>query len=181
MSITNSYVFQDWNSNQYNVKGRFVMIAFRCASFVSKYILLKIIFCWYLLIYKVVIGWLLSVEIDPKAAIGKYGFGSVITGTARIGDNCTIRHLTTISSKKKEDGSLGPSPIIGNNVDIGVNASIIGGVHIGNDVIIGAGAVVTKNIKSYCVVGGNPTVVLKMIYKFPLDKDLIEGNTLDIF
>ena len=185
MGVVNNFLFQDWNTNHHNVKGRLVMVCFRFASFINQYFILKVIFCWYLFIYKVVIGWFLNVEIDPRAKIGRnfkleYGFGSVIYGSAIIGENCTIRHLTTISCKKFADGATGLSPIIGNNVDIGVNASIIGGITIGNDVVIGAGAVVTKDVKSYCVIGGNPAVVLKMIYKFPLDRDLIERNPISI-
>lgn len=184
MIIAESYIFQDWKANRDSFKGRAVMILFRCASWVSRYLILKIIFCWYLLIYKIVVGWFLNIEINPMAGIGRdfkleYGFGSVINGDTNIGTNCTLRHLTTISCKKLEDGYSGPSPVIGNNVDIGVNVNIIGGVRIGNDVIIGAGAVVTKDVESHCVIGGNPASILKMLYKFPIHSDLTEGSKLE--
>lgn len=176
MSIRASYLFQDWNGNHHNPKGRVFMIIFRCASYISRYLILQILFCWYLLLYRFIAGWILNIEIDPKATIGRdfrleYGFGSVINATAHIGSNCTLRHLTTISCKILEDGSHGPSPNIGNNVDIGVNATIIGDIRIGDDVVIGAGSVVVKDVESHCVVGGNPTTILKMIYKFPLQEE----------
>ena len=54
---------------------------------------------------------------------------------------------------------------IGNDVWIGLRAVIMGGVHIGNGAIVAAGAVVTRDVPPYAVVGGNPAKVLK--YRFP--------------
>ena len=51
--------------------------------------------------------------------------------------------------------------IIGNDVWIGANVIILPGVKIGTGSVIGAGAVVTKNVEEYTVVGGNPAAVLK--------------------
>ena len=61
-----------------------------------------------------------------------YHYGSIIVNPkSRIGKNCTI----------PDD-----SPVIGNNVDIGQNAQILGGIYIADGVKIGAGAVVTKSV-----------------------------------
>ena len=60
--------------------------------------------------------------------------------------------------------------IIGNDVWIGCHTILLGGVQIGNGAIIGAGAVVAKNVPPYAVVVGNPARVVK--YRFP--KDIIE-------
>ena len=62
----------------------------------------------------------------------------VINGDARIGNNCSLHGMNCIGN----NGSDASAPIIGDNVDIGVGASVIGGVRIANDVKIGAGAVV---------------------------------------
>lgn len=78
-----------------------------------------------------------------------------------IGDNFKCRHLTTIGNKK--DGDNDNRPIIGDNVTLGVNVTIIGPVHIGDNVIIGAGSVVVKDIPSDCVVAGNPAKILKQM------------------
>lgn len=51
--------------------------------------------------------------------------------------------------------------VIGNDVWIGTRAIIMPGVRIGNGVIIGAGAVVTKDIPDYAIVGGIPARILK--------------------
>lgn len=61
------------------------------------------------------------------------------------------------------DGDKG-SPIIDNDVWIGANAIICRGVHIHNGAVIGAGAVVTKDIPEYAIAVGNPAKVIK--YRF---------------
>ena len=50
---------------------------------------------------------------------------------------------------------------IGKECFIGVNAIILPGVTIGNQVIVGAGSVVTKDIQSNCIVAGNPAKIIK--------------------
>lgn len=50
---------------------------------------------------------------------------------------------------------------IGNNCFIAVGAIILPGVKIGDEVIVGAGAVVTKNVPSNCVVAGNPAKIIR--------------------
>ncbi len=75
-----------------------------------------------------------------------HGFGSVINGSAIIGENCTILHNVTIGAGR------GGSPKIGNNVYIGAGAIIIGNVHVGNNVKIGAGAIVVKDVPDNCTI-----------------------------
>lgn len=60
-----------------------------------------------------------------------------------VGDNCTFHGNNVIGNKKT--GSKDAVPTIGNNVDIGVNAIIIGNVTVADNCVIGAGAVVTKS------------------------------------
>lgn len=50
---------------------------------------------------------------------------------------------------------------IGNDVWIGVNVTIIGGVHIGDGAVIGAGSVVTKDVEPYSIFAGNPAKYIK--------------------
>lgn len=57
--------------------------------------------------------------------------------------------------------------IIGNDVWIGARAILLGGVHVGNGAVIGAGAVVAKDVPPYAIVVGNPARVVK--YRFPAD------------
>ena len=61
------------------------------------------------------------------------------------------------------DGNNDTRPIIGDNVTLGVNVTIIGDVTIGNNVIIGAGSVVVKDIPDNSIAVGNPCHVIKTI------------------
>jgi acetyltransferase-like isoleucine patch superfamily enzyme len=56
---------------------------------------------------------------------------------------------------------------IGNDVWIGRSAIVLSGIKVGNGAVIGAGAVVTKNVPNYAVVAGNPARVIR--YRFPSD------------
>ncbi|MGL5544389.1 MAG: DapH/DapD/GlmU-related protein, partial [Cetobacterium sp.] len=61
-------------------------------------------------------------------------------------------------------GNLYPKPIeIGKGVWIGGNVSILPGVTLGDNVIVAAGAVVTKNFPPNCIIAGVPAKILKFI------------------
>lgn len=98
-------------------------------------------------------------QISYKTTIGKgwhiaHPFGTIINAET-IGDNFSCLHLTTIGAK--ENGR----PIIGNNVKLGANVTIIGPVNIGDNVIVGAGSVVVKDIPCNCIAAGNPARIIK--------------------
>ena len=57
--------------------------------------------------------------------------------------------------------ALRADTLIGHDCVIGVNAIIMPGVHIGDEVVIGSGTIVTKDIPSNCIAAGNPAKVLK--------------------
>lgn len=78
-----------------------------------------------------------------------------------IGKNFSCRQLTTIGNKR--DGDNKNRPYIGDNVTLGTNVTIIGPIHIGNNVIIGAGSVVVKDIPDNSVAVGNPAKVIKSL------------------
>jgi len=160
------YLFQDWQANRQNFKGQLVLFWFRSVQLINRYMLLKIIFIWYLLLYRYWVDWVWGIELPRKLTIGKglslfHGHALVINQGVIIGEGCTLRNSTTIGHKKLADGSFSKCPRIGNNVDIGANVCIIGDVTIGDNVVIGAGSVVTKNILSNCVVVGNPARILE--------------------
>lgn len=88
----------------------------------------------------------------------QHGFSTIIN-CERIGENCQIWHGVTIG--KSESGLNKPRPIIGNNVKICAHAVVIGEITVGDNVIIGAGSVVTKSVPDNCVVVGNPAYIIR--------------------
>lgn len=94
---------------------------------------------------------------------------------------------------KKEEASSKGDIIVDDDVWIGYRATILSGVHIGQGAVIAAGAVVTKDIPPYAIVGGVPAKVIK--YRFSQDvidvlmtidysklsKDLITAHTDDLY
>ena len=65
--------------------------------------------------------------------------------------------------------------VIGNDVWIGANVIILPGIHIGDGAVLAAGAVVTKNIDDYAIVGGVPAKVIR--YRFQKE-DIIKFQKL---
>jgi acetyltransferase-like isoleucine patch superfamily enzyme len=90
-------------------------------------------------------------------------------GGITIGDNALIGHNVVLATLNHgfapaDRSTAYPSPIvIGKNVWIGASATIIPGVTVGDNAIIAAGAVVTKNVPENAVVGGVPAKILKTI------------------
>ena len=76
-----------------------------------------------------------------------------------IGKNCTI--LPRVLLGKKVPGIPIPNIEIGDNCYIGTNATILGPIRIGNNVIIAAGSIVIHDVPDNCLVAGNPAVVKK--------------------
>ncbi len=82
---------------------------------------------------------------------------STVINAESIGDNFSCIHCTTLGETPKG------RPVLGDNVSLGANVTIIGSVHIGNNVIVGAGSVVVKDVPDDCVVAGNPAKVIRYL------------------
>lgn len=116
-------------------------------------------------ILKCLIGWWRPGDstfmIPSHTEIGKgirvdHAFGTLLNAD-RIGDDFFCLHNVTLGKKN------GKRPIIGNGVTIYAGAIVIGAIKIGNNVIVGAGAVVTKDVPNNAVVAGNPAKIIKIL------------------
>lgn len=89
----------------------------------------------------------------------------------KIGDNCQLAPNVAIYTAghpvhpeiRNTMYEYGIEVVIGDNVWIGGNSVICPGVHIGNNTVIGAGSVVTKDIPDWCIAAGNPCRVIRPI------------------
>lgn len=108
---------------------------------------------------------LFGAYIPPSCSIGKLakfsygGSGVVIHGRAIIGDSCIIGTCVTIGGRGKHSRG-GDAPIIGNDVFIATGAKILGSVRVGNNVVIGANAVVIRDVPDNAVVAGVPAKIV---------------------
>jgi len=109
------------------------------------------------------------VEIQKNVRIGKDSriqSHSFICEGVEIGKNCFISHGTIFTNDKFDSPDIKSwimrKSIVGNNVRIGSNATILP-VKIGDNSIIGAGAVVTKDVPPNCIVAGNPAKIIRKL------------------
>ncbi len=110
-----------------------------------------------------------TMEIGDRSGVGINAkiHGKVIVGNdVMMGPDCIIYTKNHAFSKtdipmNKQGFSEEKPVIIGDDVWIGGRVIILPGVHIGKGAIIGAGAVVTKDVPEYAIVGGNPAKVIK--------------------
>jgi serine O-acetyltransferase len=112
-----------------------------------------------------------EVTLGRRFRIDHFG-GIVISGDAVFGDDCVIRNGVTVGLK--HTGQRG-SPVLGDRVDIGAGAKILGPIHIGHDVSIGANAVVLTDVPSNCLAVGVPA---RVIPRNKLGSDTIEEKLM---
>ena len=113
---------------------------------------------------------LTGIEIHPKAKIGKnlfidHGMGVVIGETSEIGDNVTIYHNVTLggiapSINSNDQRNTKRHPTLEDNVVVGSGAQILGPIIIKKNSLIGANAVVTKDVPENSVMIGIPAKVI---------------------
>jgi serine O-acetyltransferase len=106
---------------------------------------------------------LTGVEIHPAARIGKgvfidHGSGVVIGETSEIGDGCTIYQGVTLGGTSLSHGKRHPT--LGRNVTVGVNASVLGAIVLGDNAKVGGGSVVVKDVPANATVVGVPARVV---------------------
>jgi len=126
--------------------------------------------------------WLTGIEIHPGAKIGRrvfidHGRGVVIGETAEIGDDVlmyqgVVLGGTTLQKTKRH-------PTVGNNVVIGAGAVVLGPITVGDNAKIGAGAVVIRPVPAGATVVGVPAHVAGRREPSKLGVDLNHGNLPD--
>jgi serine O-acetyltransferase len=105
---------------------------------------------------------LLGTELPCEAIIGRrfvieHIGGIVVSGDAVFGDDCVIRNGVTVGLRNR---GIRGSPCLGNRVDIGAGAKLLGPIHIGDDTAIGANAVVLCDVPPNSIAVGIPARIL---------------------
>ena len=101
-----------------------------------------------------------QVDIPASTKLPHQGMGVVMHPKTVIGENCTIyQHSTFGAAHGENDGDAAPT--LGNNVMVGVGATILGPIKIGNNVSIAAHAVVIDDVPDNAVVAGIPAEIKK--------------------
>jgi serine O-acetyltransferase len=138
------YRFGRW---RYTIKNRIVRMPF---SFLYKFL-------------KMMADSLCGIELPCETALGErfvieHIGGIVISGDAVFGDDCVVRNGVTVGLRHRQERG---SPRIGNRADIGAGAKLLGPIRIGDDVAIGANAVVLCDVPDGCIAVGAPARVIQ--------------------
>ena len=96
-----------------------------------------------------------EVVVGDNFVIDHFG-GIVVSGYARFGANCRIRNGVVVGLKNVDEPI---APVFGDNVDIGSGAKVLGPIRVGNNVRIGANAVVLRDVPDDHVAVGVPAVI----------------------
>ncbi len=105
-----------------------------------------------------------GIEIHPGAVIGRrcfidHGMAVVIGETTEIGDDVTLYQGVTLGGTGKDTGKRHPT--IGNRVVVSSGAKVLGPFTVGDDVKIGSGSIVLKEVPPGCTVVGIPGKIVK--------------------
>src|ERR1700681_2213700 len=134
----------------WGAQGFWVMLVYRFGRWrygVRPAVLRKLFSLIYHVAYKF-IQIVTGIELPCEATVGRnfiidhFG-GIIISGYAKFGDNCRIRDGVVVGLRRIDEKD---APDIGNNVDVGSGAKLLGPIRIGNNAIIGANAVVLCDV-----------------------------------
>lgn len=161
-----SNIREDWQTygRQLSRQGLWAMLLYRYGRwrYSIRPRLFRVPFSFTYKVLKPIFEVLTGIELPCETVLGHrfridhFG-GIIISGDAVFGDDCVIRNGVTVGLR--HTGMRG-SPVVGNRVDIGAGAKILGPIHIGDDVVIGANAVVLKDVPSNSVAVGIPARIL---------------------
>jgi serine O-acetyltransferase len=103
-----------------------------------------------------------GIELPYTAEVGRrvvleHQHGIVIHGHAQIGDDCIVRQGVTLGNRRLDEPLAAPR--LGNRVNVGAGAKILGPVVIGDDARVGANAVVLSNVPAGALAAGIPARV----------------------
>jgi serine acetyltransferase len=160
-----AWVLQDWAANTGRPECQLILAWFRLAQHAranwgkAHYLIA--------LPYRLVVTTMMGVELSPATDVGPrlrllHPQGIVIHRDTKIGADVTMLHNVTIGNANDRAGGRGGVPVIGDHVELGAGAVVLGEIEVGQRARIGANAVVAKSIPSWAVVVGVPGRVVRI-------------------
>ncbi len=153
---------EDWHTYEHDLarQGLWVMAVYRFGRwrYTVRQAWLRVPLSLVYKVLKLLSQILTGIDLPCEVTVGKRllieHFGDIIiSGDTVIGDDVIIRNGVTIGLKRT--GERG-APVIGNRVDIGAGAKVLGAIRIGDDVSIGANAVVITDVPNHSLAVGVP-------------------------
>ncbi len=152
------YILADLKANAGDPKIQVLLVFFRLTqAAINQTGPMKAISIPSQVIYRLFSEWILGIELRPRTNVGAgltvyHGYGLVVNTDTVIGERCVLRNGVTIGHRFPG----GPCPRIGDDVQIGAHATIIGGIHLANGCKVGAGSVVVNDVPEGATVVGVP-------------------------
>lgn len=148
------------HGGRWGAQGFWALVIYRFGRWrygVRPVLLRKALSCLYHIAYKI-IQIMTGIELPCEVELGRnfvidHSGGIVISGYAKFGDNCRIRNGVVVGLSRVDDPC---APVIGNNVDIGAGAKVLGAITVGDHCVIGANAVVVRDVPAHCLAVGVP-------------------------
>jgi len=160
-------IAEDWRTfdRQFSRQGLWALVVYRFGHWQYTRVRnrgLRLLFHVFYTVLKKLSEIVTGIELPCTAVLGRrfvidhFG-GIVLGGSVVFGDDCRIRNGVTVGRSHSGEKT---APIFGNRVDIGAGAKILGAIRIGDDVAIGANAVVLKDVPADSIAVGVPARVL---------------------
>ena len=177
---------EDWRTydRQWSRQGMWAMLVYRFGRwrYTIRLRWVRLPFSFLYKVLKPISEILTGIELPCEATLGRrfridhFG-GIVISGDAVFGDDCVIRNGVTVGLR--HTGTRG-APVLGNRVDVGAGAKILGAIRIGDDVAIGANAVVLTDVPSNSIAVGIPARILPRKDKVAAPESALQNELLEV-
>ena len=151
----------DVAANRHDAKGLVLVVAYRLAAAARQLgeasPLHRLAVVPVLAAYRLVVEWGLGVELPPQVRAGaglriRHGQGLVVNTGTVLGRDVLLRHNVTIGNIRRGPGDTTACPVIGDGVELGAGAVVVGPVTVGDGALIGANAVVSSDVPAGAVV-----------------------------
>lgn len=158
---TRSLLQADVAANRHDPKGLVLVVCFRLASEARRWAAgspgRRLAVAPVLVAYRLGIEWVLGVELPPAVQAGpglriRHGQGLVVNTGTVLGADVLLRHNVTIGNIRRGPGDTTGCPTVGDGVEFGAGAVVVGEIAVGDGARIGANAVVSRDVPAGAVV-----------------------------